>query len=159
MAVHVEADLLEEACGRDGGRCHVEGGPRLGRHTARRLACDATLVAVVEDRAGTVTAVSGKARTVPGRLRRALRARDGGCRFPGCPNRAWLDAHHVRHWADGGPTRLDNLALQCSRHHHLLHQPGWHAKLLPDATLETTDPNGRTRTSRPPGHEPLWWAA
>jgi hypothetical protein len=40
--------------------------------------------------------------------------------------------------------------LLCSRHHHLLHRPRWHAKLLPDTTLEVTDPTGRVRTSTPP---------
>jgi hypothetical protein len=49
-----------------------------------------------------------------------------------------------------GRPRLDNLALQCSRHHHLLHTPGWHAKLLPDATLDITDPHGHTHTTTPP---------
>jgi hypothetical protein len=34
-------------------------------------------------------------------------------------------------------------------HHHLLHSPGWHAKLLPDATLEITNPYGHTHTSTP----------
>ncbi|GAA1139760.1 HNH endonuclease signature motif containing protein [Nocardioides aquiterrae] len=41
----------------------------------------------------------------------ALIARDQHCTFPGCkrlPNAG--DAHHVIHWADGGPTSLDNLA-------------------------------------------------
>jgi hypothetical protein len=55
---------------------------------------------------------------------------------------------------DGGPTCLDNLALQCSRHHHLLHSPGWHAKLLPDNTLVVTTPDGRTLEGQPPGRPP-----
>ncbi|HEV2767804.1 MAG TPA: HNH endonuclease signature motif containing protein, partial [Acidimicrobiales bacterium] len=46
-----------------------------------------------------------------------LAARDGGCRFPGCTNRRFLDGHHIRHWAAGGETSVANLVLVCRRHH------------------------------------------
>jgi hypothetical protein len=55
-------------------------------------------------------------------------------------------------WAHHGPTAIANLVLLCSRHHHLLHLPGWHIKLLPDATVEVTRPDGQVLTDRPPGH-------
>jgi HNH endonuclease len=55
-------------------------------------------------------------------MRRALRARDRGCRFPGCQNRRFVEAHHVHHWACGGETKLDNLILLCRRHHTLVHE-------------------------------------
>jgi hypothetical protein len=55
----------------------------------------------------------------------ALRARDPGCRFPGCENRRFLDAHHVHHWARGGPTTMENLLLLCRRHHRLVHEGGY----------------------------------
>ncbi|MGH9230796.1 MAG: HNH endonuclease signature motif containing protein, partial [Acidimicrobiales bacterium] len=85
----------------------------------------------------------------------ALVVRDEHCRFPGCDRPAhWCEGHHVRPWLFGGPTRLLNLVLLCSRHHHLLHHPGWHAKLLPDATLEVTNPQGRVRTTTPPSSRP-----
>ncbi|MFO0749209.1 MAG: HNH endonuclease signature motif containing protein [Myxococcota bacterium] len=51
--------------------------------------------------------------------------RDGGCRFPGCANRRWLDAHHIEHWVDGGRTARDNLVLLCSEHHRLVHEGGF----------------------------------
>ncbi|WP_165400308.1 HNH endonuclease signature motif containing protein [Motilibacter rhizosphaerae] len=60
---------------------------------------------------------------------KALWVRDGGCIAPGCRNRR-VQAHHIRHWSDGGPTDLTNMCLLCSRHHHLLHQGGW--QLEPD---------------------------
>jgi hypothetical protein len=73
------------------------------------------------------------------------------CRFPGYDRPpAWCLGHHVRPWEHGGPTQLPNLALLCTRHHHLLHTPAWHTKLLPDATLEITNPQGHTRTTTPP---------
>ena len=67
-----------------------------------------------------------KTRTIPPALRRALHARDRGCRFPGCENLRFLDAHHVQHWAKGGETTADNLVLLCRRHHRLVHEGGWH---------------------------------
>jgi hypothetical protein len=68
-----------------------------------------------------------KTRAVPPSLRRALRARDGCCRFPGCTNSRGLHAHHLEHWADGGQTELANLILLCRRHHRLVHEDGWTA--------------------------------
>jgi hypothetical protein len=62
-------------------------------------------------------------RTVPAPIRRALEHRDGGCRFPGCGLRV-CDAHHVRHWADGGETRLGNLVSLCASHHRMVHEGG-----------------------------------
>jgi len=58
-------------------------------------------------------------------MRRALRIRDEGCRFPGCTNDKFVDGHHIQHWADGGKTNLDNLVLLCRHHHHLVHEGGF----------------------------------
>jgi hypothetical protein len=94
-------------------------------------------------------------RNVPSPLYNALVIRDRHCRYPGCDRPpAWTEAHHVRWVTHGGPTALDNLVLLCSRHHHLLHTPGWQAKLLPDNTLQVTDPTGEVHTSDPPPHRP-----
>jgi hypothetical protein len=60
-------------------------------------------------------------RTIPPHIRRALEERDRGCRFPGCASR-FTEAHHVRHWADGGETSLSNLLLLCRRHHRAVHE-------------------------------------
>src|SRR5205807_7352824 len=68
----------------------------------------------------------GRTQRLPNRAqRRALMARDGGCRIPGCPERRYVEAHHVVHWIDGGPTDLDNLVLLCWRHHRMVHEGGW----------------------------------
>ena len=53
-------------------------------------------------------------------------SQDPGCRFPGCDRPpAWTDGHHIKHWADGGPTLPWNLVLLCSRHHYRVHEEGW----------------------------------
>ena len=88
------------------------GGIHVSPETARRLACDAAIVAMRHGPGGEVLDVGRRTRTISPALRRALAARDRQCRFPGCQNRC-CDAHHVRHWADGGATALDNLVLLC----------------------------------------------
>ena len=100
-------------------------GAQLPVETLRRLACDTSITPVTVDAQGTPLDVGRKTRVVSTPLRRALLVRDGGCRFPGCTNRHWLDAHHIEHWIDGGATRSDNLILLCSRHHRLLHEGGY----------------------------------
>ena len=108
--------------------------------TARRIACDAvrTVVTVAPLEASTAPAwaavdapvvplaVAPRTRTIPAPLRTALCLRDKGCRFPGCDKPpAWTDGHHVIHWADDGPTELDNLVSLCRRHHRKVHEEGW----------------------------------
>lgn len=72
----------------------------------------------------------GDTRTVPPAIERALRHRDGGCRYPGCGLR-FTDAHHVVHRADGGETRLDNLVSLCRHHHRLVHEEGFEVEIVP----------------------------
>jgi len=94
----------------------------IGAETARRLACDASIARVVMAGRSEPLDVGRRTATVPSALRRAVVARDGRCRFPGCDRpQSWCDAHHVVHWADGGPTSLANLVLLCRRHHRLVH--------------------------------------
>jgi hypothetical protein len=90
--------------------------------TLRRLACDAAVRRVVMAGASEPLDVGRRTAVVPAAIRAALVVRDRRCRFPGCDRpQAWCDAHHVRHWADGGPTSLDNLVLLCRRHHRAVH--------------------------------------
>ena len=72
-------------------------------------------------------------------MRRALGIRDGGCRFPGCTNNRFVDGHHIKHWADGGDTSLDNLVLLCRHHHHLVHEGGFDCKKAADGEIYFTD--------------------
>jgi len=69
-------------------------------------------------------------RTIPAPLRTALVLRDQGCRFPGCDRPpAWTDAHHIIHWANGGPTEIENLVSLCRRHHRRVHEEGWRIRV------------------------------
>ena len=125
VVMHLDVNTLREQ--RSGvccphGRAHFEDRPRLSSATARRLSCDASLVTVLEDEAGKVLNVGIKSRIVPERIRRVLRERDGVCRYPGCQESEYVDAHHIRHWAEGGETRLDNLVTLCRFHHRQLHR-------------------------------------
>jgi hypothetical protein len=138
VVVHVDEAAL---AGGDRGGCEVEDGPGIAPETARRLACDSAVVRLREQEGEAVSA-GRKTRAVPTTMRRALRARDGGCCFPGCENRRFVDAHHVRHWARGGETKLSNLVLLCRRHHRLVHEGGHSVERLADGELRFRDPWG-----------------
>jgi hypothetical protein len=116
-------------------------GPGIAPETARRLACDSALVRIVEQD-GRPLSVGRRTRTVPPALRRALRSRDRGCRFPGCDHRRHLHAHHIQHWARGGPTSIDNLVTLCSFHHRLVHEGGYRVERDGQGTIFRR-PNGR----------------
>jgi hypothetical protein len=127
-------------------------GPPVTAAQLGALLCDANVHRVVVEGRSTILDYGRATRTIPVDLFNALVLRDEGCRWPGCDRpAAWCDGHHLQPWHQGGTTGLDNLVLCCRRHHHRLHQPGWHAKLLGDGTLEVTHPDGTTHTSAPPG--------
>jgi hypothetical protein len=135
--VHVHLDLRR---GSDG-LVEDPDAPALARETIRRLACDAGLVPVGHD-GEEILSVGRKTRAIPPAIRRALRLRDRGCRFPGCTHTRHVDAHHVRHWADGGETKLSNLVELCGRHHRLLHEGGYGLRATDDGALVFTRPDG-----------------
>jgi hypothetical protein len=110
----------------------------------RRLACDATVMLLVENPDGTVAGYGRRRRIVPEKMRRRLRQRDRGCVFPGCGRTRALRAHHIEHWMpDGGETEEDNCVLLCHRHHALVHEGGWTITGSPtDASLTFRRPSG-----------------
>jgi hypothetical protein len=119
--------------------------------TARRLACDASLMRVVMGPRSEPLDVGRRTAVVPPGLRRAVVVRDRHCRFPGCdrPHR-WCDAHHTRHWADGGPTALENLVLLCRRHHGWVHRTGGFTLDLVDGRPLFRRPDGSALEDRAP---------
>jgi Domain of unknown function (DUF222)/HNH endonuclease len=140
VVVHADAAALSGE--QPGGRCELDDGSPLAIQTVRRLACDASLVQLLE-RAGQPLRIGRKTRTIPPALRRALNARDRGCRFPGCGSRRYLDAHHIEHWADGGATDLDNLVHLCGHHHRLLHEGGYRITRAPGGRIVFHRRDGR----------------
>ena len=107
----------------------TEDGSRVSAETSSRLCCDAEVVPVARGADGSVLDVGRRRRTVDWRLRKALDARDGGCRFPGCGSRVRTHAHHITHWAHGGETAMDNLVLLCPFHHRAVHEGGWRVEM------------------------------
>jgi hypothetical protein len=97
---------------------------------------------------GRVLDVGRRTRTISPALRRALSYRDRTCRFPGCATRV-CDGHHVIHWADGGPTSLDNLLLLCRRHHTAVHEQGYRVELEPDGNARFFSPYGHELPASP----------
>jgi hypothetical protein len=85
-----------------------------------------------------------------------LNARDKGCRFPGCANTRYVDAHHVEHWANGGETKPSNLLSLCRFHHRAVHEGGVRIEVLDDGALRFVKPNGATLDNIAPGYtQPL----
>jgi hypothetical protein len=124
---------------------HVRAGSSLGSdaanldgrwlipNAARRLACDASLLVVQEDEVGNVLDIGRKTRIIPPAMARALAIRDGGCQFPGCCESRYTEGHHIKHWADGGETKLDNLVTLCRYHHRELHKGSFFLSVEPEA--------------------------
>src|SRR5438094_1106853 len=147
VVVHVEAATLADPD--QPGESSLEDGVRVSAETSRRLACDASRVVMRHDEDGRPLEVGARTRTIPPALRRALHHRDRGCRFPGCTVRVG-QGHHIRHWAQGGPTTLSNLALLCRRHHGAVHEAGYQLVREPDGELRFRLPDGRLIPEVPP---------
>jgi hypothetical protein len=133
VVVHVDASALQGGAG-----C-----ADLPLETIKRLTCDCSLVAVVEDEHGNPLDVGRKQRTLSTALRRALWARDRGCTFPGCHRKHYVDGHHIKHWADHGESTLENTTLLCGYHHRLLHEGGFRMRKDHDGVLRFERPDGR----------------
>ena len=119
VMLHVEEATLREFT--EPGQSELEDGTRVSAETSRRISCDCGVVAIGHGPDGQVMSAGRRSRTVPPALRRALEARDRGCRFPGCGLR-FTEAHHIVHWADGGETSLRNTVLLCRTHHRSVHE-------------------------------------
>jgi len=150
IVLHVSAETLSQ--GSSGARCELEDGPAVAAETARRLACDASLVAIIEDNQGEPLDVGRKTRTIPPAIRRALAARDGGCVYPGCTHKRYVDGHHLQHWADGGATKLANLVTLCRFHHRAVHEGGIRVERLADGAWRFTHPGGEVLESLAHGY-------
>jgi hypothetical protein len=128
----------------------------ISTETVQQIACDANIAVGVDDDVGH-TMYEGRARRTPSDAqRREVMRRDRHCRFPGCTNVTFTNIHHIVPWKPGGRTDLDNLALLCIHHHHVVHSKGWEMTGNANEELTFTAPKGRVMTSRP---SPLWTRA
>ena len=146
VVIHVDQAVLAERASvaeSDPHRCELDAGPALALATVRRLCCDGTAVGILEGRDGEPLNIGRKSRAIPPAIRRAMLARDGGCRFPGCDRTRFCDGHHVKHWANGGETKLGNLVTLCSFHHTAVHEGGFGVTVTDDGVFVFTRPDGK----------------
>jgi len=91
--------------------------------TAQEIACDAGYRLHITGTNGQPLFQGDRKRYFTAAQRRSLAVRDGGCIWPQCTSPpSWTHAHHVIPVSEGGPTDIDNGALLCPYHHHLLHR-------------------------------------
>ena len=149
IVIRVDGDLADAVA------TTADGEP-LDPRTAAMLACDAHLSPVITRVDGDVLFAGRSTRLAPPGVRRVLVARDRGCIFRGCDAPpGHCDAHHIRHWQDGGETDVTNLALLCRRHHRMTHSRGW-SLVLVDGQPVFINPHGRhiaARGSPPSRHD------
>ena len=138
--VAVDAAVLDDPAA--DGACGLVDGPALAVPTISRLLCDATVRPVVTTDEGDLLHQGRSSRAPTRAQRRALARRDGGCAFPGCGARQFLDAHHVVFWQHGGPTDIENLVLLCRRHHLAVHEGGFRLEMPVPGRVLVHDPTG-----------------
>jgi hypothetical protein len=139
VLVHLDSD----------GRAELEQGSTLSENATRRILCDAATETVDASDSGRAR-VGPRIRTIPSSVRRAVDARDEGCRFPGCTHRSYIDHHHIVHWVDGGEHTTQNLVSLCRRHHRLIHEGGFKVKRQPTGELVFGRPSGEVIYAQPP---------
>lgn len=142
LSVVVALEVLEGRAGRS--LAELEGAGYTTDQAVRRLGCDAMITRVVVDVVGVPLNLGRTTRTVSPAQRKALRVRDGGCRFPRCdvPHER-TEGHHRVYWSAGGRTDLANLVSLCLRHHHFVHEGGWTVRDDGLGGFVFTDPDGR----------------
>ncbi|MGQ0623455.1 MAG: DUF222 domain-containing protein, partial [Sporichthyaceae bacterium] len=155
---HVHITVTAEDLKAGTGLGTTESGEDLTIAVIRRIACDATLTALALDATtGVPLQVGREHRTVTHAQWIALVERDKGCVFPGCTRpAAWTEAHHAVHWAEGGLTDLQNLALLCGIHHDHAHHRDWDIRFGDDGRPELIPPAWVDFEQRP-RRNPHWY--
>ena len=163
VMLHVGARTLGNVSTADDLVPYIANGPYISEDTARRLACDCAVTRLIQDDSSEPLSIGRKSRSIPPAMRRALKARDDGCRFPGCTHQRYVDGHHIKHWANGGETALDNLIELCRHHHRLVHEGGFDCRRTAGGYVEFFDPAGKrvdrepNVTVLPPEIDPVAW--
>ncbi|HVL91606.1 MAG TPA: HNH endonuclease [Actinomycetota bacterium] len=127
------------------------GSPRLSPIATCTLLCDADVLPIIFER-GQPVAIGDATSPIPAKIRRAVAARDQGCRFPGCGSPlAWADAHHITPRHRGGRSDPDNLVMLCRRCHRRVHGHGWIVSLRAGGDIEFRHRGRRYRSPPPAG--------
>lgn len=148
LTITVDYDKLRAGIG----TARLDNGEHIPMNQVRKIACDSGVIPMVLGSRSQIHDVGRKTRTINAGLRRMLVTRDRGCAFPGCtrPPKHY-EAHHVRHWSDGGETNLANLTLLCRRHHDLAHHSDWQIQMISGVPVfrppAFIDPQRRPRTN------------
>jgi hypothetical protein len=145
LIIRATVDTLAGIEGAPAGQ--IDGGGMVPVETVRRFACDSAVIRITGK--GELDGErTHAARTIPPAIRRALGDRDGGCAAEHCKRPpSWTDAHHIRHWAHGGPTAMDNLVLLCRPHHRMVHEEGWGLQKLGNGRWALLRPLPRSRSA------------
>ena len=147
IMLHVDLKTLkgnkssQEAC------CNIDNQQWISPEIARQLSCDASITTVMEDDKGEVLNIGRKSRTIPTAIHHALNLRDKSCRVPGCCSAKYLDAHHIKHWANGGETSLSNLVMLCRQHHRELHKNAFSIEINKNELIFITAKGKRMKES------------
>jgi hypothetical protein len=147
LVVITSKQQLEHGPGGVGG--FLRDGTPVPLHVARTLACDSARIDVMVGDHGELLDVGRSTRSIPSAIGRALWLRDGGCRVPGCGRKQHLHGHHIKGWAEGGPTSLSNLVLVCPGHHRMIHEGTLGADIR-DGKIVFSDQRGRNIPAAPP---------
>ncbi|TME97403.1 MAG: DUF222 domain-containing protein [Chloroflexi bacterium] len=121
-----------------------------------RLACDCNVTRILLNSDSCVIDVGRSRRNISAPMRKALKARDKGCGWPGCDRLAtWTTGHHIVFWTRGGTTDLPNLVLLCYRHHWMVHEGAWQLVRADDGRMLAIPPtiDGPLPRTRGPGEE------
>ena len=149
VTIETTLDALRTELGKAGLTCGTE----ISASQARRMACNANLLPVVMDGDSKILDTSPARRLHDRYQRHAIVKRDGGCCWKGCDKPpAWCEVHHPEPYGEGGPTTVDNGALFCFLHHHLLHDADWYARMAPDGIIEVVPPARIDPQRRPLRH-------
>ena len=128
----------------------------ISARAIERLACDCNVTRILLDADSCVIDVGRSRRNISPPMRKALNARDKGCKWPGCDRPAtWTSGHHIVFWTRGGPTDLQNLVLLCYRHHWMVHEGAWQLVRSDDGRMLAVPPtiDGPLPRTRGPGEE------
>ena len=150
VGVLIDLESLQQNSDDTGQPAITDDGLRLSHAAVRRLACDADILPICLGTHGQPLDVGRTQRLVTAVIWLALIARDRHCAFPGCTRPPVMcHAHHITHWADGGPTSLNNLVMLCGHHHRTIHDTAWQVRLATDAHPEFRPPPRRPHDPPP----------